>query len=382
MAQQRLQLRRQARRHLPKQQRPPQLHQLQQLLVVAAADALVAAQAADPAGPLGGADQRLGAIHQLQGQHLKQLQGQQRHHGTAHRRPQRLDVDQPRLAEPLHHRHHPQPAPEGQQQGQVDPAAQQRIAPAQPRETAPQPHHPQQDVEGEDALEQQQVGAPEVVDGAAVFIDGAPIAGGHQRQHLLAPETPLLPPTVAAQPAVAEQAIGGGLGGLQAGPLPQAVFDRLQGAAVAGGGEGVFVDHRHRQLHLAAAQRGAAGGGLTRQQGGIEPLEGRQVLLGFAVGLDALHRVVEGGDVRQQRQRHHQRHLRQRREVALQPEGAQRQVGEVKQHPHQVEAGPQGHGTVPVQPEARGRDPLGRQPTRAHHRITQATALICLSSQR
>lgn len=55
-------------------------------------------------------------------------------------------------------------------------------------------------------------------------------------------------------------------------------------------------------------------------------------------------------------------------EVPLQPEGAQRQIADVKQHPDQIDAGPEGDGPVPVAPEQGRRGPLAAQPARSDHR--------------
>ena len=153
MAEHGLEFRREPGGHLAQHHRPPEAQQFHEVAPIGQVGPLVAAQVADPAGPLGRADQGLGAIDQLEGQHLKQFQGQQGHHGPADHGPQRFDVDQAGAAEALHHRQQPRPAPDRQQQGQVDPAAQEGIAPAQARQAPPQAQHPQADVQHEDALE-------------------------------------------------------------------------------------------------------------------------------------------------------------------------------------------------------------------------------------
>ena len=106
----------------------------------------MAAQGSQPLGPAPRANQALGAIEDLQRQHFKQLHRQQCYYPPAHHGPQRLKIDQAGGLQALKHRYQPQPAPEGQQQGQVAPTAQQGITPAEARQPAPQPDQPQQDV--------------------------------------------------------------------------------------------------------------------------------------------------------------------------------------------------------------------------------------------
>lgn len=68
------------------------------------------------------------------------------------------------------------------------------------------------------------------------------------------------------------------------------------------------MEHRHRHLQLAAPQWCHHGSGCTALEGLIQLGETGEPGLGFAVGFDPLDRVVERGDVRQGRERHHQGH--------------------------------------------------------------------------
>ena len=73
------------------------------------------------------------------------------------------------------------------------------------------------------------------------------------------------------------------------------------------------------QLLLQQAPTGGQRGGLG-QQLLIQDLPLLQVTLGIAMGLNALYRVVEGGDIGQGRERYGQGQAREQKELPLQPE--------------------------------------------------------------
>jgi hypothetical protein len=78
------------------------------------------------------------------------------------------------------HRNHPTQAPEGQQQRQVCPEAQQGVTPGEARQASAQAEQPQDDIEQKNALESEQINTPESLAGPAVLMDQG-------RMRLLAP---------------------------------------------------------------------------------------------------------------------------------------------------------------------------------------------------
>ena len=228
-----------------------------------------------------------------------------------------------------------------------------------------------------------------MVGGPAVFIDRAPVVGGHQGKHLGLPETALLRPAVAGQPVGAQQHRGGLRGGIAVGAAPQAGLDLLEGAGGAGGLEGVGIDHLHRGLQLAGqqgalfrAQAGRRRRAGDRTEGLIQLRELPQVGAGLAVGLDALDRIHPGGDVGQHGEGHRQRHRGNRVEVALQPERAQRHVGAVENHQQQIQGRPQRHEAVPLAPQAAAAGGKSLVPAGPGHgrRDPAGVCLICLAT--
>ena len=126
--------------------------------------------------------------------------------------------------------------------------------------------------------------------------------------------------------------------------------------------------HAFMTLQQEHQGRGEGHPGRLEQQGGIQLVKGPAVGLRLAMGLDALDRIHPGGDVGDGVQGQHQRHRRDRIEIALQPEGAQRHIGEIEAHPHQIEGGPDGHEPVPVPPQAVSGPGQDLMPARACHR--------------
>ena len=148
-----------------------------------------------------------------------------------------------------------------------------------------------------------------MVCGSAVFIDRSPVVGGHQRQHLVVPEAPLLAPAAGSDPLWTQQQAGGLSSGIPVCPLPQAIFDFLQGSRGLRSEKWIAIDQLGRELGLTVQQEHLAWlrclAGRQGQQGRIELAKLLQVGLGLPVGLNALDRIHQGGDIRDHGEGHH-----------------------------------------------------------------------------